>query len=185
MQLLYKDLARQYSLEGRAEQQVTLVGLLGRLFHHRFLPVVLCRVSRAAMLAGIPMLPKLLTYLNIVLFGMEVSPRCEIGPGIFFPHTSGVVVGAHRLGCNVTVFQGVTLGAKNLDMRFDSTLRPDVGDNVVLGSGCKILGAIRIGDNAVVGANSVVLVSVEANATVVGIPARKISRTSPSNRDTQ
>jgi len=111
-----------------------------------------------------------------VLFGLEVSPRCEIGPGIFFPHPSGTVIGAWRIGSNVTIFQGVTLGAKELDMDFDFRLRPDVGDNVVLGSGSKILGGIHIGDNVAVGANSVVVDSVEADTTVVGIPARKVAK---------
>jgi serine O-acetyltransferase len=127
------------------------------------------------MLHSIPAVPRLLTYLNIVLFGLEVSPRCEIGPGIFFPHTSGTVIGARRIGRKVTVFQGVTLGAKELDMRFNPALRPEVGDDVMLGSGCKILGNIRIGYNVTVGANSVVVESVEPNTTVVGIPARQIA----------
>jgi serine O-acetyltransferase len=122
------------------------------------------------------LLPQLLTYLNLVLFGIEVTPRCEIGPGIFFPHTSGIVIGASRLGCNVTVYQGATLGAKELDMSFDLGRRPTVGDNVVIGSGSKILGGIRIGNNVVVGANAVVLRSIESNATAVGIPARAMGR---------
>jgi serine O-acetyltransferase len=129
------------------------------------------------MLHGIPVMPKLLTYLNILLFGLEVSPRCEIGPGIFFPHTSGTVIGASRIGLKVTVFQGVTLGAKELDMRFDLALRPEVGDGVILGAGCKILGGIKIGDNVTVGANSVVLSSIKSNTTVAGIPAREIGPT--------
>src|SRR5271166_3102938 len=115
-QLLYSDLARQYELEGRPDARPTFPGLLKRLLHFRFLPIVLLRASRAAMLAGIPVLPKLLTYANLVLFGLEVTPRCEIGPGIFFAHPSGGVIGARRIGRNVTVLQGVTLGAKRLDM---------------------------------------------------------------------
>jgi serine O-acetyltransferase len=174
-QLLYSDLERQYTLEGKADAQPTFFKLICRLPHPRFLPIVLCRISRSAMLRGIPVLPNLLTYINIVLFGMEVTPRCEIGPGVFFPHTSGIVIGARRLGRNATVFQGVTLGAKELDMGFEPALRPEVGDNVVLGSGCKVLGGIRIGDNVTVGANSVVVDSVESYGTVVGIPARRIS----------
>ncbi len=173
-QLLYSDLARQLSLEGKPAERPGVRGLLRRLLHHRFLPIVLCRASRAAMLRGIPLVPQLLTYLNLVLFGLEVAPRCEIGPGIFFPHPSGTVIGAWRIGSNVTIFQGVTLGAKELDMGFDFRRRPDVGDNVVVGAGAKILGGIRIGDNATVGANSVVVESVEAGSTVVGIPARKV-----------
>lgn len=128
------------------------------------------------MLHGIPAVPKLLTYLNIAIFGLEVSARCEIGPGIFFPHTSGTVIGATRIGSKVTVFQGVTLGAKELDMGFKASLRPEVGDNVMLGSGCKVLGGIKIGDDVTVGANSVVVESIQSNTTVVGVPARAIDR---------
>jgi len=174
--LLYCDLARQSELEGRHAAPPSLAGVLRRLMHPRFLPVVLCRASRAARLRGIPFVPELLTYFNIVLFGLEVTPRCEIGPGIFFPHPSGTVVGAWRIGSNVTILQGVTLGAKKMDMGFDCALRPEVGSNVLLGAGSKILGGIRIGDNVTVGANAVVVESVEAGSTVVGIPARKLSK---------
>lgn len=173
-QLLLSDLARQFEIENKVELRPNLLLLLGRLLHHRFLPIVLCRAARAASLSRIPMLPKMLTYLNIVLFGLEVTPQCEIGPGLFFPHTCGTVVGACRLGRNVTIFQGVTLGAKELDMAFDASLRPTVGDYVTLGAGSKILGGIHLGDYVVVGANSVVLASVASNTTVAGIPAREI-----------
>src|ERR1017187_7479298 len=77
-QLLYSDLARQYELEGRPDATPTFLGLLCRLLHPRFLPIVLCRGSRWSLLLRIPILPKLLTYLNILLFGLEVSPRTEI-----------------------------------------------------------------------------------------------------------
>jgi serine O-acetyltransferase len=174
-QLLYSDLVRHYALEGSPAIQPNLLRFLSRLAHHRFLPVVLCRLSRAAMLNRVPLLPKLLTYLNIVLFGIEVTPRCEIGPGVFFPHTSGTVIGAVRIGANVIIYQGVTMGAKKLGLGFDSANRPELGDSVVLGAGCKILGGISIGDNAIVGANSVVVRSVPPNQTVAGIPAREIS----------
>jgi serine O-acetyltransferase len=173
--LLYSDLARQTELEGKPGVRPSFAGLLRRLPHHRFLPIVLCRVSRAARLRKIPILPELLTYLNIALFGLEVTPRCEIGPGIFFPHPSGTVVGAWRIGRNVTILQGVTLGAKRMDLGFDAKLRPEVGDNVMLGAGSKVLGGIQIGDNVTVGANSVVVDSVAAGSTVVGIPARRTS----------
>jgi len=178
-QLLDSDLARQLELENSAATQPTLFRFTRRLLHHRFLPIVLCRLSRATTIRRIPVLPGLLTYLNIVLFGLEVSPRCEIGPGIFFPHPAGTVIGAWRIGSNVTIFQGVTLGARELDMRFDRSLRPDIGDNVILGAGCKILGGIRVGDGATVGANSVALNSIESGSVVVGVPARKVS----SSRD--
>ena len=172
IELLANDLARQFELEGHPRPRPGFFRLLGRLPHHRFLPIVLCRLGHAALAHAVPLVPAICSYLNLVLFSLEVAPRCSIGPGIFFPHPAGTVVGAWRLGRNVTIFQNVTLGSRSLDMGFDARLRPEVGDNVVIGAGAKILGGIRIGDNAVVGANSVVLDSVPSGATVVGIPAR-------------
>lgn len=172
--LLYSDLARQYELEGRLGLRPNFGRFLLRLFHFRYLPNVICRSSRAAMLAGIPVLPKLLTYLNLVLFGLEVTPKCEIGPGIFFAHPVGCVIGAWRIGSNVLIFQGVGLGALHPDMGFNRELRCEIGDDVVLGAGCKVLGPYRIGNGAVVGANSVVMNSVESQRTVFGVPARVV-----------
>jgi len=105
---------------------------------------------------------------------LEITPHCDVGPGLFFAHTVGSVIGASRIGSNATIFGGVNLGAKHLDMVFDPALRPEVGNDVVLGTGCRVLGPIRIADNVTVGANSVVTHSVEPNTTVAGIPAQKI-----------
>jgi serine O-acetyltransferase len=173
-QLLYSDLARQYQLEGKTGVRPNAVRFLARLLHFRYFPNVLCRSSRAAMLAGVPVVPKLLSYLNLVLFGLEVTPKCEIGPGIFFAHPVGCVIGAWKIGSNVTIFQGVGLGALHPDMGFARELRCEIGDHVVLGAGCKVLGPYRIENNVTVGANSVVMQSVAANLTVFGIPARVV-----------
>jgi serine O-acetyltransferase len=175
-QLLYSDLGRQLRLEGRKDSRPNFARVAQRLLHYRFLPIVLCRLSRAAMLHRLSLLSRIFSYLNFVLFGLEVSPRCEIGPGIFFPHCSGTVIGAWRVGSDVTIFQGVTLGARELDMGFNTSLRPSIGDHVTLGAGAKILGGIHIGDYAVVGANAVVLDSVAAASVVVGIPAHALAR---------
>src|ERR1700679_333912 len=130
-QLLYADLDRQLQLPGRTADKASLLRLLCRLPHPRFLPIVLCRCSRSALMNGLPALAHLLSYLNQIIFGLEISPKCAIGPGIFFPHTSGTVIGASKIGRNVTIFQGVTLGAKEMDMGFDPALRPEIGDFVV------------------------------------------------------
>jgi serine O-acetyltransferase len=172
--LLYADLERQLHLSGHPGARASLLRLLRRLPHPRFLPIVLCRSSRAAFLNGLPALANFLSYLNQVIFGIEISPRCAIGPGIFFPHTSGTVIGASKIGRDATIFQGVTLGARQIDMKYDLALRPELGDYVVVGAGAKVLGGISLGDNVKVGANSVLLRSVPANATVAGIPAREV-----------
>ena len=173
--LLYSDLARQYELEGRTNAQAES-GAISRAgcCISGFCLTSSAAASRAAMLAGIPVLPNLLTYLNLVLFGLEVTPKCEIGPGIFFAHPVGCVIGAWKIGSNVTVFQGVGLGALHPDMSFNQALRCEIGDNVFLGAGCKILGPYNIGNNVTVGANSVVMSSVAPNQTVFGVPARVV-----------
>jgi serine O-acetyltransferase len=172
--LLYADLERQLQLGGRSDAKASWFRFLGRLLHPRFLPIVFCRCSRSAFLSGLPVIGHLLSYLNQIIFGIEISPKCVIGPGIFFPHTSGTVIGASKIGRNVTIFQGVTLGARQIDMKYDLDLRPQLGDFVIVGAGAKVLGGITLGDNVKVGANSVLLYSVPANATVAGIPAREI-----------
>jgi serine O-acetyltransferase len=174
MELLYQDLARQYELERRTDIRPNFLRFLERLFHSKYLPNVIFRTSRAALLAGVPGLPWFLMYLNIVLFGLEVTPKCEIGPGFYLPHPVGCVIGAWRIGSNVTMYQGVGLGAIG-DLEFRRELRCEIGNNVILGTGCKILGPYRIGDNAVIGANSVVFKSVEADQSVFGVPARPIA----------
>jgi serine O-acetyltransferase len=173
-ELLFADLERQLELSGQTQTKATWPLLLKRLPHPRFLPIVLYRASRAALIHGLPAVSHLFSYLNQILFGLEISPRCEIGPGIFFPHTSGTVVGASKIGRDATIFQGVTLGARQIDMSYDFSLRPELGDFVVVGAGAKVLGGITLGDNVRVGANSVLLHSVPADTTVAGVPARKV-----------
>ena len=91
----------------------------------------------------------------------------EIGPGLFVSHGQCTILSAERIGANCQVHQGVTVG---WDYRGDR--RPIIGDDVFIGAGAKILGAITIGDKARIGANAVVVTDVPAGATAVGIPAR-------------
>ena len=171
-QLLCSDLERQYRLEGLGPQKATFPRILLRSLHPRFLPLLLYRLSRWAFNTRIPILPFVFSYLNLICFGLQITPRCEIGPGLFLPHTVGTVIGAWKIGRNATIFQGVTLGAKAIDMVFDRQLLPELGDNVTVGAGAKILGGITVGDDVVIGANAVVVHSVQSACTVAGIPAR-------------
>ncbi len=111
---------------------------------------------------------------NLKRYGIEISPRCEIGPGLYLPHTHGTVIGAWQIGENAVIYQGVTLGAKNLDLVFSESLRPNLGDNVTIGAGAKVLGGVRIGNSSTVGANAVVTKDVNDHQTVVGIPAHPV-----------
>ena len=95
-----------------------------------------------------------------------------IGTGFFIDHGMGVVIGeTAEIGDYVTLFQGVTLGGTGKE---HGKRHPTIGNHVVIGAGAKILGGIRVGDNVKIGANSVVLKSVPANSTVIGVPARII-----------
>jgi serine O-acetyltransferase len=93
--------------------------------------------------------------------------QATIGPGLFISHGQGTVLAAERIGANVHVQQGVTVG---WDYRGDRL--PRIGDDVFIGAGAKILGAVTIGDGARIGANAVVLGDVPAGRTAVGVPAR-------------
>ena len=104
--------------------------------------------------------------------GIEIHPGAKIGRGLFIDHGAGVVIGeTAEVGDNVTIYHGVTLGGTGKD---EGKRHPTVGDNVLLGTGCKVLGPITIGENSRVGANSVVLKCIPANATAIGIPARVV-----------
>ncbi len=109
--------------------------------------------------------------LNVMLFGLEVTPQCKIGAGLFLPHTSGTVIGAAEIGRNVTIFHGVTLGAKFADLDFTPDQRPVLEDDVVIGAGAKILGGVRIGRRAVVASNSLLTESVPPDGFAIGVPA--------------
>lgn len=115
---------------------------------------------------------------NIARFitGIEIHPGATIGKGLFIDHGMGVVIGeTTEVGDNVTLYQGVTLGGTGNE---HGKRHPTIGNNVTIGAGAKVLGNIYIADGTKVGANAVVLRSSSENSTVVGIPAREVSRTS-------
>lgn len=104
--------------------------------------------------------------------GVEIHPGAKIGKGVFIDHGMGVVIGeTAEIGDNVTIYQGVTLGGTGLQK---GKRHPTIGNNVMIGSGAKILGAVNIGDNCKIGAGSVVLKDIPAGCTVVGVPGRAV-----------
>jgi serine O-acetyltransferase len=98
--------------------------------------------------------------------GVDLSGT-PIGPGLFLSHGQSTILSAERIGANLQVHQGVTVG---WDYRGDR--RPIIGDDVFIGAGAKVLGAITVGDGARIGANAVVLCDVPPGATAVGVPAQ-------------
>ncbi|HJV30734.1 MAG TPA: serine O-acetyltransferase [Bacillales bacterium] len=104
--------------------------------------------------------------------GIEIHPGAKIGRRFFIDHGMGVVIGETcEIGDNVTVFQGVTLGGTGKEK---GKRHPTIKDNALIATGAKVLGSITIGENAKIGAGSVVLKEVPPNSTVVGIPGRVV-----------
>jgi len=112
----------------------------------------------------------LIYYFVRVVFSMDIHPAARIAPGVVIDHGIGVVIGSTAsVGRGTLIYHGVTLGTRK---PCSGKRHPDVGENVMIGTGAKILGPIRVGNNAVVGANAVVLEDVPDGAVVVGVPAR-------------
>lgn len=171
--LLRADLLRQHELlYGRGQDIPSGLRLWLGMWSPRFAPVLLCRLAHSLHQKGFGSIAKLISLLNFFAFGIEVAVRCPIGPGLFLPHTQGTVIGAWSIGANVTIFQGVTLGAREIDFTYTEQSRPTLGDGVTVGAGAKVLGGIVLGDGSRIGANSVVLSDVSAGALAVGAPAR-------------
>jgi serine O-acetyltransferase len=106
--------------------------------------------------------------------GIEIHPAARIGRGLFIDHGMGIVIGeTAEIGDNVNLLQGVTLGGTSTRRE---KRHPTLRDNVTVGSGAKIIGAITIGENSRVGAGSVVVRDVPPNAVVVGVPGRVTSK---------
>lgn len=106
--------------------------------------------------------------------GIEIHPGATIGKGFFIDHGTGVVIGETAIvGDNVTLYQGVTLGGTGKET---GKRHPTIGDNVMIGSGAKVLGSFTVGENSMIGAGSVVLQEVPPNSTVVGVPGRIVKR---------
>lgn len=172
LQHIRSDLVRANILMGKESICEKPVRLWFGVLSPRFLPILIYRISYYLYDKKIPILPKIASMTNFIVFGIEITHQCYIGTGFYLPHTQGTVIGAYCLGKNVTVFQGVTLGAKGADFVFGPEGRPQIGDNVTIGAGAKILGGITIGSQANIGANAVVLESVPDGVLAAGVPAR-------------
>ncbi|WP_342399843.1 serine O-acetyltransferase [Weizmannia sp. FSL W8-0676] len=115
---------------------------------------------------------RVISQLSRFFTGIEIHPGAKIGRRFFIDHGMGVVIGETcEIGDNVTVYQGVTLGGTGKEK---GKRHPTIKDNALIASGAKVLGSITIGENAKIGAGSVVLKDVPPNSTVVGIPGRVV-----------
>jgi len=137
-----------------------------------FHAVVLHRMAHRLYRAGWFTPARMISQLSRTLTGIEIHPGARIGRRFFIDHGMGVVIGeTSEIGDDVLLYQGVTLGGTGKDT---GKRHPTIGDGVVIGTGAKILGNIRIGDHAKVGAGSVVVRPVPDHSTVVGVPGRVV-----------
>ena len=137
-----------------------------------FQALTLHRISHRLWRSGLPLLPRLLSQITRALTGIEIHPGAQIGHGVFIDHGMGVVIGeTTEIGNRCLLYQGVTLGGTGKE---HGKRHPTLAENVVVGAGAKVLGAIHVGANTRIGAGSVVVRDVEADSTVVGIPGRVV-----------
>jgi serine O-acetyltransferase len=137
-----------------------------------FHALVMHRISHRLWRLQVPLVPRVLSQVSRLLTGVEIHPGAVIGHGVFIDHGMGVVIGETSvIGDNCLLYQGVTLGGTG---KQHGKRHPTLENNVVVGAGAKVLGAITVGSNTRIGAGSVVLRDVDADSTVVGIPGRVV-----------
>ncbi|MDR2753810.1 MAG: serine O-acetyltransferase [Oscillospiraceae bacterium] len=121
---------------------------------------------------NLPFLARWISQRAVRKTGIEIHPGATIGRRLFIDHGSGVVIGeTTEIGDNVTIYQGVTLGGTGKDV---GKRHPTIGNGVTIGSGAKVLGPFKVGDNTKIAAGSVVLREIPSNSTAVGIPAHVV-----------
>lgn len=163
-------LARDPAARNAAEVVFFYPGFHARVAH---------RVANALHRRGVPLIPRGIMHLARFFTGIEIHPGATIGSRFFIDHGMGVVIGeTAEIGADVTLYQGVTLGGTSTRR---AKRHPTLRDNVVVGAGAKVIGAVEIGENARIGAGSVVVTNVPANATVVGVPGHIVAFHDDSN----
>jgi len=134
--------------------------------------VWLHRISHWFWVRGFFLLGRLVSHFARFLTGIEIHPGATIGRKFFIDHGMGVVIGeTAEIGDNVTLYHGVTLGGVSLER---TKRHPTIEENVVIGSGAKVLGPFTVGKGSRIGSNSVVIKEVPPNSTVVGVPGRMV-----------
>jgi serine O-acetyltransferase len=143
--------------------------------------ILLHRLAHKLYRMRLAFLARLISQFSRALTGIEIHPGAKIGRRFFIDHGMGVVIGeTAEIGDDVLLYQGVTLGGTGKEK---GKRHPTLGNHVVVGTGAKVLGNIRIGDHVKVGAGSVVIHPVPDHSTVVGIPGRVVRVRGESNDD--
>lgn len=179
--LILGDVNRFYFLKYNCKARPFSYPFFLLLLSPRLYPNYIYRLSHFFYLIRFRLFAFLFCRLNMFLFGIEIAPACDIGPGLFLPHTYGTVLGAIRIGHSATIFQGVTVGCKSISFDYSSISRPLISDCVTLGTGCVVLGGISIGSNSLIAANSLVTSDLPSYTYAYGNPFKSKSIIPSSN----
>ena len=149
--------------------------LVSWLSGHTFFVVFNYRIANWLYRHRVKLLPEMIKFHTLKRYGCEISPYAQIGGGLFFPHSVGIVIGHEVIiGENCEIFQNVTIGSNRKEN--NGRYMPIIGNNVSIGTGTVVVGSITIGDNVVIGANSYVDKDVPNNSFVAGSPAKIIKQ---------
>jgi serine O-acetyltransferase len=141
------------------------------------------RVSHALWRRGAHLPARALSQAARFATGIEIHPGATLGPRLFIDHGMGVVIGeTAEVGADVTIYHGVTLGGTSLD---HGKRHPTIGDRVTIGAGAKVLGNLQVGDDSRIGANAVLVRSVDDHSVVVGVPGQVIAHGTSATADTR
>ncbi|MBQ8255260.1 MAG: serine O-acetyltransferase [Clostridia bacterium] len=144
------------------------------LLYSGYHAVLAYRIAHILHIRGYKVAARLVSQTAKFFTGIEIHPGAKIGKGLFIDHGTGVVIGeTAEIGDNCTLYQGVNLGCTGKEV---GKRHPTLGNNVMVGAGAKILGPFKVGDNAKIASNAVVLSEVPSDSTAVGIPARIVKR---------
>ena len=144
------------------------------------------KISNFFYKAGFELLARIISQTIRFFTGIEIHPGAKIGKNLFIDHGMGVVIGeTSEIGDNVTIYHAVTLGGSSPSIDSERQRHekryPTIDDDVVIGSGAQIIGPIKVGKNARIAANAVVVKDVPENATMVGIPAKAVKLENKGN----
>lgn len=159
----------------RYAERSSVRAVLGALLRSPgYLACIFMRLQNLAVDRQVIWAARILRYIGIAVLGFDSVPGSKIGPGLLMPHPSGIVIGKGVIiGENATLLQQVTLGERHLDGR-GPHFYPQLGDNVTVAAGAKVLGNVRVHDGTIIGANSVVISDCPPNSVVAGVPARVV-----------
>ncbi len=165
-----KEFVKHEIFHGKNNNILKLLKVLILNLNLRF--VYFLRLFQWLRMKRIPFIPGYVNRKLITKYGCFISLNAKIGIGVRFPHPNGIVIGGTTdIGENCTIFQQVTFGGKKIGDAQNSNY-PSIGNNVIIYAGAKLIGNITIGDNAIIGANSVVNKSFPPNTIIGGIPAK-------------